>query len=452
MAQAASKTMHAPEIAPFWSRIPSFFSYPLHPGPLLACLLVAGCAYLITLIDEPWVAAAAGLVTLILVLRYVFRIMEQTSRGFLTPSEHLPIHSPERANLPYKLFAVLLIWGAVTGLLAFALFGQQPPFLPVRLLPVFQFVVNALVAFCLPAIVMNLSMSNSFVQTVSPLSWIGIQASIGRPYYALCTFLFLLNSSGPIILQTVVRMFQGGGHGWLVPAAGFVGTWFAIVMFNMMGYCLYQYHHMLGHTIASQRGAGPAQHPADRSAEEIAERITAGDLPGALRIARDVQRTLRDDLPSQERYFKLLQFDDKPLDTLAHARRLIGLALRKGRGDKALEVYQRARTIDARFALESAADCRDLAIAARKARQFTMALEVLRDVEPLDAMGNLIPEALLLSARILSDDLKEDEAARDLLHTLIERFPNEPVTSAAREYLKIVDTMTGIAMRPGQTD
>ena len=138
--------MHAPEIAPFWSRIPSFFSYPLYPGPLLACLLVAGCAYLITLIDEPWVAAAAGLVTLILVLRYVFRIMEQTSRGFLTPSEHLPIHSPERANLPYKLFAVLLIWGAVTGLLAFALFGQQPPFLPVRLLPVFQFVVNALVA------------------------------------------------------------------------------------------------------------------------------------------------------------------------------------------------------------------------------------------------------------------------------------------------------------------
>ena len=148
----------------------------------------------------------------------------------------------------------------------------------------------------------------------------------------------------------------------------------------------------------------------------------------------------------------MLQFDDKPLDTLAHARRLIGLALRKGRGDKALEVYQSARTIDARFALESAADCRDLAIAARKARQFTMALEVLHDVEPLDAMGNLIPEALLLSARILSDDLKEDEAARDLLHTLIERFPNEPVTSAAREYLKIVDMMTGIAMRPGQTD
>ena len=424
------------EITPFWQRIPRFFLFPFHTGPLLYIVLLSAASLLAIMLPAFLVELGIALAA----LRYAFRILEQTSLGYLTPEQHELDSKPERSTLPYKLLGILVGWGFIVGVVA-------------RVSPALGIAVNFFVTLALPASVMSLSVTNSFFGGLNPASWITIMRAVGKPYLALWVFLFLLMGGGPIALGLIMPMLGG----WLqLPVVNFVFIYFTLVMFNMMGYCLYQYHHMLGLGVKvdfdqARDGSAPAAKtgkPRDTVGEEIGAKVAAGDLKGALQAAYEQHRTAPDDVAVQERYFKLLQLGDKPDHSLRHARELISLLLRKERGERALQVFKTCSETKADFAPENPGEIFKLAQAARRARDYVLALALVRDFDKANPRHPDVPAARLMSAQILSENLKKDDIAADILKGMLQKFPEHPLSVEAAAYLKVLERMAALRAAP----
>lgn len=423
-------------IAPFWQRIPKFFLYPFHTEPLLYTALLAVASLLGELLPTFLVELGILLAT----LRYAFRILEQTSLGFLTPDQFELDTKPERANLPYKLFGILLIWGFIVGVIE-------------SVSAVLGFVASVFLTLALPASVMALSASNSFTEGLNPASWTSIMRDVGKPYLALWVFLFLLMGGGPIVLPLLAPLFGG----WLaLPVVNFVFIYFTLVMFNMMGYCLYQYHHMLGLKVrvdfdAARDGrdsAAAADKPRDTAGEAIAARVASGDLKGALGLAYEQARTEPDAIAVQERYHKLLLLGDKPDSTLSHGQGLISLLLRKERSQRALEVFKACRELREDFAPEDPGQILKLAQAARRAGEYNLALTLVRGFDKHHPRHPDVPGVYLMSAQILSEHFKKDEMASLILKGLLQKFPDHPLSAEAGNYLKALVRMAALRSAP----
>ena len=426
-----SVTYSDADITPFWQRIPKFFLYPFHPEPLLYSALLSAASLLGALL--PTFLVELGI--LLAVLRYAFRVMEQTSLGYLTPDQFELDTKPERKNLPYKLLGIVLIWGFIVGVIG-------------RVSVVLGFVANVFLTLALPASVMALSASNSFAEGMNPASWISTMRTVGKPYLALWVFLFLLMGGGPIVVPLLVPRL---GRWLALPVVNYVFIYFTLVMFNMMGYCLYQYHHMLGLKVnvdfdAARDGsdaAVAAGKPRDTAGDEIAARVAAGDVKGALGIAYEQTRTAPEDIALQERYHKLLLLGDRPDSTLSHAQELISLLLRKERGQRALEVFKACRELREDFALEDAGKILKLAQAARRAGEYNLALTLVRGFDKRNPRHPDIPGVYLMSAQILSEHFKKNEMAGMILKGMMQKFPDHPLSSEAGTYLKVLEHMAG---------
>ena len=73
------------DIVPFWSRLPSFFLYPLHFGAVALILVSMALAYV-----AQYTFFVFGLLGLISIgfVRYGYAVLENTARGHLT-ADHL---------------------------------------------------------------------------------------------------------------------------------------------------------------------------------------------------------------------------------------------------------------------------------------------------------------------------------------------------------------------------
>lgn len=426
------------EITPFWRRIPKFFLYPFHVEPLAYSIGLA--AFSLVAIILP--TFLVELVILVAALRYAFRIMEQTSIGFLTPEQHQVDPKPERKNLPYKLIGIVLSWGLIVTLIAI-------------INPRLGVVANICVTLAMPASVMALSMGNSYFKGMSPLQWLDVIRSVGKPYFALLAFLFLLTNGGPTLLGFLSPLLGGV---MTLPIVNYVFIYFGFVMFNMMGYCLYQYHHMLGLAVKVEfdkakdgsQPAAPQKSAKDLASELIAAKIAAGDTEGAIDAAYQQVRDMPEDVAVQERYYKLLLMAEKTDRALAHARGFISLLLRKERGEQACRVLKEARQLKPGFEPEDPLQLLKLARAGRRGGEHKMALDLLRELEKNYPRHPELPSALLLQAQVLSENFRKDDLARMVLDALIQKYPQHPAAEEARATLKVLEGMAALRIPASQ--
>lgn len=424
-------------VTPFWQRIPKFFLYPFHTMPLLYCVFLALASIVAEIDFIPTFLVELGIA--LATLRYAFRIMEQTSLGYLTPDQHQLDNNEERTNLPYKLAGVMLVWTMIVGTIA-------------GINPFFGFVANIVVTLALPASVMALSTSNSFAQGLNPGKCMEIMRSVGKPYIALWVFLYLLLSGAFIVLPVVVPVFPA----WLIlPVVNFVFIYFTLVMFNMMGYCLYQFHSKLGLEVnvefeKSNDGSAPVANakPLDLVGDAIAERVGAGDIKGALEAAYDQHCSQPDDLAVQERYHKLLVLDGDAGRIVNHGTTLIALLLGKDRGERALQIFKACRELKPEFAVENPGHLFKLAQAARRTRDFALALELVKGFDKRHPRHPDVPAVYLSSAQILSEHYKKDDMATLILNGLIQKFPDHPLSVEAAGYLKVIERMATLRLAP----
>lgn len=419
---------------PFWHQINTFFAFPLQPKPLMYSVLLALSSLLFKLIF--FVPDALGILIveigiLLAASRYGFKVTALGSRGIYKAEDYPSELDPDWKNLPWKLFAILIVQAMAVGWLQ-------------RLNPVLGTLAWLAMCFLLPATQIVLVQTCSFTETLNPANAWNAVRTIGWPYLLLCLFLFLLSQGTFIALGMLVPIFKG----WiLLPIVNWLLIYFSWVMASLLGYAMYQNHAAFGIDLLPGAGLDDDGAPVDRRSPRqieqdatdahVAALITAGDMVGALGVAYEDQRTRSDEVPAQRRYHRVLTLaDGKTATLLDHAQRYIPLLLRSGQGGEALKVFQTCRDKDAQFALQDANATLNLAKAAWNANNAKDALALLQGFDRRFKNHDSVPAAYELVARVLLQGMNRADMALRVLATLESRHPDTEATRETRWLLR----------------
>ena len=420
------------QVTPFWNRLPRFFLFPLQLEMLFVIVPLALASLLARLLPVPTpldYVLGEGLIWLA-AFRHAFDVMERTSQGLLTAEAQAGHETDrERRNLPWKMFGVFLAWGLIIGGVA-------------TLSRALGIAANILFTLSFPASVMALSVTNSFSQAIDPVLWASIMRRIGKAYLVLFIFLLLLSGGFAAALPLLAPFLRG----WLaLPLVNFVFLYFNLIMFNMMGYVLYQYHQVLGLEVkvdfarAEGRKAVPAK--PDPVADQVAAKIAQGDTAGALEIAYEQQRMEPENLAAQDRYHKLLLATGNKERALEHGGRYLSTLLRLGRDDGAFDLLKRLRALDEAFQPEKPDQVLRLAETAYRRRESALALSLVRGFDKRHPRHPDVPGIYLLSARVLCEHYHKDDLAGAILRAMRQKYPDHPLAAEAEAYLKVIDNL-----------
>ena len=421
-----------PAPRPFWHRLNTFFAFPFQWEPLAYAVVLALCALLshvLIILPRPLAIMLVEIGILLAATRYGFKVMALGSRGIVRASDFPRTLDDEWTNLPWKLFALVLVQGFAAGLLG-------------ALNPALGQIALFIVSFTLPASTMVLVQSGSFFQALNPaLAWETMRA-VGWPYALLCVFLFLLNTGAQIAMVMLLPLMSG----WLaLPAINFVMIYFGWVMASLLGYVMYQNHAELGIELLPGAGADdrqidtrtPAQIAQQQTDALVAQMVTDGDIVGALALAYEAQRTQPDELAAQRRYHRMLLLSpEKTATLLDHARRLIDMLVRRDLVSEALKVYKDCREKDASFAIDDPAVTMALGRAEWRNGEARAALALLSGFDKRFRGHATIPQAYELAARVLVQGLNRRDMAQPILTTLEARYPDSEQTAEVRWLLR----------------
>jgi tetratricopeptide (TPR) repeat protein len=419
--------LEVPDILPFWQRLPRFFLYPLHLEPLLYMLFLS----FTTLLIHIFPALIVFLGILLAFTRYAYKILDQTAMGLLTPDQLQSYDNADRVSLPYKQFGIFIVLGFITE------FARRAGGL---------FFGAALICstLALPAMVMTLAITRSFWAALNPFAVIRMISAVGFPYLGLLAFLFLLSASQGVLQTFLLPRIPP----WLLyPVSAFVAMYFTLIMFNMMGYVIYQYHHLLGvrvRKVGKTNGgvkAGSDAAVESDATDSYAELIASGQIDKALDLAYEEQRIDPENVAAHDRYHKLLLLSDHKERLLSHARRYLALLLNKKLAVEAIKLYCAMREHAPDFEPEKPAQLLRLAEAARQNRDFVLALSLLKGFDKRFPKSDEIPDVYFFAAQTLCENFHKDAAARQILMTLLERYPSHPVSDKARQLLNAIEKL-----------
>lgn len=422
----------APLPAPFWHRLNTFFAFPFQLRPLAYGIGLALCSLLYTVVfflPAPLAIFLIELGILLAASRYGFKVTALGSRG-ISRSEDFPSQlDDEWTSLPWKLFAITIVQSLFTGWLAWVSPGLGTLGL---------FVMS----FTLPATVIVLVQTCSFFSALNPAAIWDTMRIIGWPYALLCFFLFLLSTGAQVALMLVLPMVKGAV---VLPIVNFALIYFGWVMASLLGYVMYQHH--AAFDIDPLPGAGADEMTVDRRTPEqiaqqetdalVAQRVTDGDMPGALGIAYEEQRLRPEELAAQRRYHRvLLLAPDKVGTLLDHGRRFIGLLMRRDLPAEALKVYKACREKDETFAPDDAPTTLALARSEWRGGDALGALALLRGFDKRFRGHDSIPQAYELAARALVQGLDRADLAKPILTTLEARYADSAEAKEVRWLLR----------------
>lgn len=421
-------------IKPFWERIPRFFLYPANPAPLATVLALAVLSMAAVI---PLVGIAALIAVAVMTVRYCYRVLYHTALGNLDPPEFA--QGGKGHGMFWKqIVLVALLFGGAMGP-GIALHSTVVLF------------AGAAVAFLLlPAAVMTLAVEQSLLAAINPIRLILVAVVIGWPYLLLWVMLLLLTGGEhqllalmPAKLSPLLQIF----------VYHFVSIYFSIAMFHMMGYVVYQYHEPLGFHAAreyTESAEGVREIGKLSSAQPAPDRahmlIADGNFAEAeAELVAQLKRE-PDDLRLHDRYNRLLLTQDDPTGKgAAHADLYIGKLLMQAQRDKALDAYRRGVARWGGIEIKDAADTIALARFAHERNESKLALPMLGRFAQRFPGHTAIPEALLLTAQILSHGLGRDQMALQIVEQLRRVHPEH----ALRPQMDALHaTLSRIVQRP----
>ena len=229
-------------ITPFWYRLRQFFIYPAYPAPLVLLLVLSALVFILRLVPGWhhdyailfWTFPRNALLLLpllIVFLKYAHSVMQDTAHGHLKPSSLSSDKLFENGLIVVKLFAVffafyMLEWAALD------LLGMPGYYLAI--------IITALAT---PAAIMILAMEDNVLQALNPAMLFTVIARIGTPYFIMFVLFYLLTMAKSTLLALLQKYIDPSLS---LAVYSFVTMYFYLIMFNMMGYVLYQYHEELG--------------------------------------------------------------------------------------------------------------------------------------------------------------------------------------------------------------
>lgn len=426
-------------IQAYWSRFGSFFLYPLSLDPLLACLGLGLLSGLASLIFVP-ANFVLEVVLLVATLRYGYQVLERTARGYLDDGLVFVESAHGGKYLPYKQFVVIALGFSLCAYIAY-LGGSQ-----------LAVVVLFLFAMALPANTMLLAISNDLGESISPPRLWAVMHGIGLPYLGLCACLLLLSSSSGALLALLMPIIPKALLGLV---GGFVGAYFTIVMFRLMGYALYQYHEVLGLSVDvdfDRQGAASGQSdPLKQRAAESAALLKEGRYDEAIALAQAEVNDQPGDFAAHQRLHRLLiAVPGQEQALLAHAKNWLQSLLSSGKSHQAVEVIEVIWQHQPDFRPASGGFILPLAEACFALRRYANAERLIKGFDRRFPAHADIAAIYLLGARLLIEHQRDEAQARRVLDALRLHYPDSPAAEEAVRLGELLDRLGNVARPAGE--
>lgn len=435
-------------ITPFWECIPQFFKYPFNMDSIIYMIALSIIGSIMYGIGLALLSLSGSIASLVIgitilhlcitfaILRYGFALLQQSSRGYITPEEtsgKTKVNTSSNMHITFFMVAILLaIWMGIVVIV----------FKSPTLITLF----TILYALTLPAIIMTVGITENFSQSINPLAWFVIIKSIGFPYLALLFFLSILYGGEGVFLYYVMP------HVYpllILPIYILTSTYFSMVMFLMMGYVLYQYHERIGFTVAKdieEDGINP-MHSAEDITTSVLQEVSILVQEGMFEEAKDkLKQTLirhSMELKLHDQYHKLLVKTNDKANLTIHTKAYIPALISNGQLDQTVNAVEQALKFDKNFRPENSIHTIAIAQQASTKGKHKLALQILDKFDQFYQMDSNIPKAGLLMCKALCDGLGEDAKSKKILQVMLNKYPDGEIADEMREYMKFVDSLLG---------
>jgi tetratricopeptide (TPR) repeat protein len=439
---------------PFWQRIKKFFLLPLDRAVLLRIAGMSGAlvvSLVLLLFGAFGVVLLAAVVFALLVAgaRYGFKIIERSSKGYLIPSDY-PLTDEDLVGryLPYKYVAMNMVFALLAALFLSILGGHE---ILGILIWGFFFVV------LMPAATMRLVMTGSLRGALNPEELVNVIRRIGKPYAALCAFVFFADLSrtwGMVFLGSAGGIGAGGvsGMGFLAAMLVFllsVGFWyFSYVICALIGYAMYQYADRLQISVVGpgeERLMSSTGRHADVKARTrdalIGQMVTQGEIKEAIDLLNDDLAKRPNDLSLHARLHKLIVAENYIPRIEDHTERYLALLVKSQNWREALDLVEEALARRADWNPRHAESIAPLARAALQKGRPQLAATLIRGFDKKHPNHPDIPQVYFVGAQLMAETARKPDDARRILQYLLQKYGNDPVAEEAKRYLEVLDRL-----------
>jgi hypothetical protein len=401
-------------LTPFWNRIPRFFLYPFQPTALVLMVVIS---LAIPLFAKSLLGVFVAIALLAIFIKYAYSILEHTAQGNLSPPPFSTDFLLGDYSILFKQLAIFLVIG-----FAFAgIGGVLGPWIAIA------FLLLAMLA--LPASIMVLAVTQSFLRAINPGVIGEVIRAIGWPYLILYAFLFFLNigsgAASGLFAEAISPEIQ-------VFMLMLISMYFTFIMYNMMGYVIYQYHDELGYPVeseaefASGQGAAEAS-PAYEGMDAVERFIEEENFPAAMEEMKSVLRRYPDDISLRLRFHRLVRLTDDVKQLTYHGAGLITRLLDLNRVKDAAEVYLDCAKAHKGFKPENKDEYLPIAQNLRAYGKRAEAVALANGFHRKYPADPVTPELYLLMAEMFIDDMRQEDKARPILDFLAAHYPSHPL-------------------------
>lgn len=319
--------LNSDTITPFWRRLPESFRYPMSMDALM---LIGGSALLLTVVSFLPFSIVFQLMILGGLFKYSFSCLESTAKGNFKAPDITKAYGSGFNLILQIIFLVIAV---------FAIIGATHYYLGSML----GSIVGVILISGLPAMIINFALTENILEALNPVSMIRLMTSVGLPYGLLIAFMMVMSGSVGVIHQ----LLSTENYSFISSVLqSVVANYYTVVIFQIMGYMIYQYQDELGfETHFTPQSDINHKSVVDSGLSHIDILLKEGQYQEAVRLFE----SLLDSYPNEERinnqYLELLLAtrDVEQLDRIAD--NLLLCQLKAGNEDKLLIIFQRISTI-----------------------------------------------------------------------------------------------------------
>lgn len=410
-------------VVPFWNKLPQFFAYPFQPQPL-GLIIVLSIASLI--FSELWFFGFWGnLFVTVIFFKYAFASLRTTANGSSSPPKIDSGLVFEDFSIVFKqvlIFVVLAI--------AFVKITQMGG-------PVIGGVFLCFAILFVPAMVIVLVGTESLLQSINPLLFVGMAWRIGWSYLLMYFFLILLGGAPAVIGRYIT--------GYLPPIlyeflTNVVENYYMIISYHLMGYVIFQYHEEIGYNVDFDDEVVPSKEErtekgeADKLLSQVDRLIKEGNLDEAILLIKSETHGVISDLNLAERYYNLLKVREEYPDMLEHGKVYLELLAKGNQKEKLNEVYSECVSRDEKFSPEPATLIK-VASSLNESGRPKESIKAYNRFVKANPENPLVPKAYFLVSNIFNEKLNDPGRAARVLKGVIKKYPNHDIIPHVQRYL-----------------
>ncbi len=377
---------------PFWRRLDKSFRYPLSTYALVmiigVSILNSGLAYV------PYAYGWQLMLTGAMV-SYCFACLKQTAIGNFTAPDLTMVYQGGLVILA-RLFAIFVLTIAFVGLI----YRYSDPLL--------GFLAGVVAIVFMPATIIIFGFSNSLIAALNPLKQFRLITAVGVPYGLILVFILIMTGSVSVINELIGFRFSVVS----LTLQSVVSNYYAVVMFHLMGYMIFQYQGELGFTARADHGEGHKfREESEKTRHLVDILLKEGEFSRATRELRKAIKKYPDDPYFVKQYFEFVHASRNTSAIVKFGNYYLAYLIRRQANHSLNPVYKRILEIQPDFQPDKAEIRYHLAQKLYQAGDSKTAVKVLNHLYKDFPNFAQLPAAYELMAECLGElpDMQQQE-------------------------------------------